>query len=429
MSARPLRVLFVDPVREGSGEIITTLHMGRALRREGAEVHYLGTPLARRLLGEEFAGAVQPLGDDPEANFRRWTAALSELRPHAVVFADLPFFWLRHGTVQLRSPAALLDAIESLDVPVFSLDHMGMAQGPITLYFGPPHLAQAPHRIPALPERVGRLLPCPMHEPGEVEGRKGAPFRYWEVPIVRPPGEREQVRASVLRKPGERLVFYPIPGWAVRVGEAIGHPYHRLLPEFFEYYFGGLGAPVTIVVVNGQAIPARAPGDVRIVPMPILDVDRFEALMFAADLLLTDNGISIAMGKALCGLQACAHLRNRWRLAQLDARLDGRIRELMWATERAQLGSVYPYEVFPAGTRAEIEALGLFRDNTITEGFASVELFGGEQTRAELRALLLDEERREQLALHQRAYVERLAAAPSVDEVLRAAIAGRGAAA
>lgn len=425
MTETPLRVLFVDPVLEGSGEIITTLHMGRDLRQHGAQAHYLGTPLARKLLESDFGDRVRPLDTSPQSNFDQWQTALREVRPDAIVFADLPFFWLQQGTVQLGSPSALLQSLDSIDVPVYTLDHLGLAQRPCSVFFGPPHLAQVPSRIPAMPDRVQRLLPCPMHEPGTVSGRSGSPFRYWDVPVTRPPGEREPTRSEWLDDPDGLLVLLPIPGWAVQVAETIGHPYHRLLPEFLTYYFEGLGRPVTVVAVNGQGLPPCSSDSVRIVSVATMPVERFEALMFAADLLLTDNGLSIAMGKAVCGLQACANLRNSHRFATLASELTGKMRDLMWKMERAQLGSIHPYEVFPGGTREELETLGWFRDNSVADAFSTVELFGGEQTRTELRALLLDPGHREALAVRQRAYVDGLAALPTAYEVLRGA-AGRG---
>ncbi|MBV1858179.1 MAG: hypothetical protein KUG77_07190 [Nannocystaceae bacterium] len=419
MTQPPFRVLFVDPVLDGSGEIITTLHMGRDLQRAGSEAHYLGTPLARTLLEEDFGTRVRPIGADAQANFQAWETALCEIRPDAVVFADLPFFWLEQGTVQLGSPDALLDSLTAVDVPVFTLDHFGMAQQACNLFFGPPHLTQTPNRIPAMPQHVHRLLPCPMHDPRELPGRTGVPFRYWDAPLTRPSGEREQTRAQWLGDPDGLLILLPIPGWAVRVADAIDHPYHRLLPEFLAYYFEGLGRPVTIVAVNGQNLPACDSKSVRIVPVSTMPVEQFEALMFAADLLLTDNGLSIAMGKAVCGLQTCANLRNRWRFAELAPRLKGTMRDLMWKMERTKLGSIHPYEVFPGGTREELEMLGWFGHKSITDACATVELFGGERTRDALRALLLDPSSRRDLAARQRAYVDRLCALPTANEVLR----------
>ena len=426
MSAPSFRVLFVNPVLDGSGEIITTLHMGRDLRRKGCEAHFLGTALARRLLDRDFGDRVRPLDANPRENLEQWKTAMREVSPDAIVFADLPFFWLDQGTVQLGSPEQLLESLEAVDVPVFTLDHFGMAQQPCNLFFGPPHLVQRPSRIPALPDYVHRLLPCPMHEPSELPGRTGVPFRYWDVPLVRPAGEREQTRAEWLDDPNGLLVLLPIPGWAVRVAAAIDHPYHRLLPEFLTYYFEGLDRPVTIVAVNGQDLPQCESDSVRIVPAGTMPVEGFEALMFAADLLLTDNGLSIAMGKAVCGLQVCANLRNRWRFAELARQLDGPMRELMWKMERAKLGSIYPYEVFPGGIREELETLGWFQRKSVTDACATVELFGGEQTRKELRALLLDPAARSELERRQREYVDRLAALPTAHKILTNPIADQG---
>lgn len=426
MSEGPFRVLFVDPVLDGSGEIITTLHMGRDVQRAGSEAHYLGTPLAQTLLNEEFGARVRPLGSDPGENLKQWNSALREVRPDAIVFADLPFFWLEQGTVQLGSPDALVESLETVDVPVFTLDHFGMTQRACTLFFGPPHLVQTPNQIPEMPKHVHRLLPCPMHEPSEIPGRQGQPFRYWDVPLTRPAGERERTRAEWLDDPNGLLVLLPIPGWAVRVAATIDHPYHRLLPEFLTYYLEGLDRPVTIVVVNGQHLPQCDSESIRIVPVATMPVERFEALMFAADLLLTDNGLSIAMGKAVCGLQPCANLRNSGRFPELASHLAGTMRELMWKMERAKLGSIFPYEVFPGGTREELQMLGWFRHQGITDACATVELFGGEQTRDALRALLLDPASRSDLVTQQRAYVDRLTALPTAYEVLRNTLTAHG---
>jgi hypothetical protein len=95
------------------------------------------------------------------------------------------------------------------------------------------------------------------------------------------------------------------------------------------------------------------------------------------------------------------------------------MRELMWELERDKLGSIHPYEVFPSGVREDLDALGLYRDNTITKGFVTLELFGGEETREELRALLLDESRRDALREQQAAYVHAVAGLPGTHEVLR----------
>src|SRR5438876_842467 len=47
-------------------------------------------------------------------------------------------------------------------------------------------------------ERMCILLPCPLHEPGRVEGRQGHPYKSMAMPLRVDPGVRAQVRARYL---------------------------------------------------------------------------------------------------------------------------------------------------------------------------------------------------------------------------------------
>ena len=59
------------------------------------------------------------------------------------------------------------------------------------------------------------------------------------------------------------------------------------------------------------------------------------------------------MGKAVCGLQACAALINSYRLLKLMDGLKERLKEIMPAMENRRPGTVFPYDVFPSGMRAD----------------------------------------------------------------------------
>jgi hypothetical protein len=287
------------------------------------------------------------------------------------------------------------------------------------MFFGPAHITTFQYEyFPAIPDRMQILLPCPMHEPGPVVGRRGTPFRYWDVPIRIP----EKLRTSIRRRylaGDELLVVHSVPNWAWRAADALRLPFYRFLPQLLGEFFGGSRPPITIVSVNNGSLldQAGVPG-VRVVNLAPLPTADFEALLFAADLLMTENKVSISMGKAICGLQTCAVLKNGYRLPELLAMVEPRIRELILAMENDRPGSVYPFDVFPSGFKDSLEQLVLYRDNSIVEGFAELEVFAVDDTRAALHRLLHDRAARDAQQTRQRQYVDRLAGLGDATDVL-----------
>lgn len=405
-----MKFLLVTPVEQGSGETITSLHIAESLARRDHQVLFLASPFARRFIDRHFPDRVRALGADEAQNRRAWREAVDTFRPDAVVFADYPLCFVPRGCAPLVSERPeWVEPLTELDACLVTLDHFGFAQGEIGFYLGPPHLGFNYQRFPPIPPRMRVLLPCPMHEPGPVEGRVGEPFRYWQVPLRAP---REAVRETRRRYLGDRdgwLIFHSVPNWAWRGAEAFGLSLYRHLPEILDHYLGDLPRPVTVVSVNnGSLLAARKDHRLRQVNLAPIPKAEFEALLHAADLVLTENKVSISMGKAICALKTSAVLKNSFRLVELVPRLRGRLRDAVMAMEDDRLGSVYPFEVYPTGMRQVLEKICLYRDNGLTRGFRDLEIFGGDETAGALRDLVTDEGVREELRSHQLRYVERL---------------------
>ena len=314
------------------------------------------------------------------------------------------------------------EELDSLDSTLVTLDHFGFAQEEMELYFGPPHLSFHPQRFPAIPERMHILLPCPMHEPGPVAGRRGHPFRYWEVPLALPDETRRHVRARYLHSEDELLVFHSVPNWAWRQAEMLGLVLYRYLPTILDYYLRDL--PVTVVSLNNGSLLQPPPdAKVRFVNLAPVPEPDFEALLLGCDLVLTENGVSISMGKAICGLQPCAALKNSFRLLELVTRIGPPLKGLILAMERERLGTVYPFNAYPAGMAEALDRLVLYRDNCLTRAFRTVEIFGNGDTRRSLHRLLTDESEREALRAAQREYVGRLQKLGDSADVLEGIVA------
>jgi hypothetical protein len=418
-----MRVLFVAPVEVGSGETITVRHMAERILKRSGRVRVLASRFARRLLGEGLSDLVQSLTDDGEVNRALWDASLRDFRPDVVVFADYPLLAFSNGVTPLWSEA-WARSLDTVEPCLVTLDHTGYAQRPIGVFFGPPHLSFHHETIPAIPPRMRILLPCPMHSPGAVPGRKGQPFRYWDVPLAISPDTRASIRRRFLSREDDFLIFHAAARWAWQSAEAAGLAYYRLLPRILDFYFRDLPRPVTIVSVNdGALFDHPVGGSVRIINIPSVSSPLYDALLLASDLLLTENKISISLGKAICALLPCVTLRNSYRLRALLASLSGELLQIVTAMEAARPGAVYPYGVFPLGMDDELDRLGLYHQNPITHAFHELELYGGSETRRVLHGLLTDPLVRHALRARQQTYVDCLSATAPVEDALQRLVA------
>lgn len=414
-----MRILFVTPNSKGSGEAITALHIAEELTADGEAVRFLSSEFTARFLSETFADRVVSLTEEAEQNRSAWNGVVEDFEPDAVVFADYPLLFSSPWGRTLAASDWVAE-LEHLDVPLFTLDHLGMAQGPMTLHFGPPHLSPFTQHFPGLPGNMRILLPSPLQEPSRVEGRVGSPFRCWQVPLGIGPERRRRVRRRYLDSDHDRLVFHSVPSWALEFARAHALPHYQALSRLFEEYLAGSERPITLVSVNDGCLlpPSSRPG-LRIANLGSLSKADYEELLFASDLMITDNRVSVSLGKAACALVPCVALRNSFRLIELHERAQGRLRRILSDMEATHLGSVFPFEVFPIWTRVDLETMGVFRQNSLASAHRVLELFGGEETGAVIRALLFDEDATESLRSRQSAYVEAVSRLPAAGELLR----------
>lgn len=417
-----MRVLLVTPVEEGSGETITSVHIGQDLRREGSDVIYLASRFARRFIEPVLPGAAVELGSDGSDNLKLWRRTVAEFAPDAVVFADYPLMTMPLGVAPLLKEPGWLEALDEYTGTLITLDHFGFAQREMTLFFGPPHITPFQyHRFEAIPERMRILLPCPMHEPLDVPFRRGHTFRYWDVPLGILAETRAHVREKYLGGRDGLLIFHSVPNWAWQTAEMMQIPLYRHLPELLDRYLGGLSKPVTLISVNnGKLLDPERAQHIRIINLAPMPVAEFEALLFAADLTVTENRVSISCGKAVCGFQTCAALVNRRSTPELVDSPDPVVRKVVAAMEGRRLASVYRFEVFPCGMTEMLREIILYQGNSLPLTFCDLELFGGEETAQMFRRLLTDDELRGQLRAAQEHYVGNLARLPRASEAIAA---------
>ena len=415
-----MRVLFVVPVEGGSGETVTSVHVARQLHAVGWPIAFLGTEFALRFVPESLEAQRWALGVAESGNVEIWDTALRTFRPDIVLFADYPLMLFIRGAAPLARAPGWIEALDRVDATLVTFDHFGFAQQTAPLFMGPPHLGISAQHFEPLPRRMQVLRPCPMHEPEARPGVAGEPFRSCSIPLGLSPERRRSVRDSWL---GGRarglLVFHSVPHWAWQHAESLQLALYDVLPGLLEAYFGPLVDRIAFVSLNnGQLLHSPAGARLRITNLGPVPVATFEELLYASDLVLSENGLSISIGKAVCAGQAAAVFRNSFRLSDLASCPDPEVQEALRVLESKRLGAVFPFDAFPTVTPADVEAIGIYDGNSLTEGFARLEVFGGGDTAAALQRLLADPATREAMRHRQQAYIDKLSRLEEVSSIL-----------
>ena len=403
--------LFVAPNPLGSGEALTALDMAVQVAASGHDVRFAGSPLTARLVAHALPCTV--LDEDPAPAARAWTHAVAA-RPDVIVFADYPLLAL--------NPAgrAILEMLTASPphARLVTLDHLGMARGPRLLPFGPPHLEPVPAVLPPLPAGMTTLLPCPLRSPVVSTPQDGIRFRSVDVSPRSSAAVSREVRSRFDLGDDDHLVFHSAPGWAVEFCRRHGLTYYDHFVQLLERLFGAVRAPITLVSVNGgDLLRSSTSPRLRVRNLTMLSPAEYDALLFASDLFLTDNRISVSLARAACGLIPAVALRNSARLPEL-LEAAGAVRDIALAMESERLGSVFPFDVFPIWSAADLAALGVFADNPLADAIVTLELFSTDTDAARLAELLEDDAARGALRMRQREYVEQLHRLPSAADAL-----------
>jgi hypothetical protein len=172
---------------------------------------------------------------------------------------------------------------------------------------------------------------------------------------------------------------------------------------------------------TGALLPETAVGNMRIMNVGPMEPRDFEDLVTASDLAITENRISVSLAKAIHQRTPCVVLRNSRSISEVMDCAPQPLRALIDEMERACLGSVFPFDVFPIWSQADLEELGIFDRDGPGDRFVALEAFGGEETAKQLCSLLIDGSTRERMRRAQSAYLARVQTLPSPFDALHAA--------
>jgi hypothetical protein len=403
------RILFVTPHALSSGEAITALHAAHQAEERGATVRFAASARTARFLRSRFPADVTEFSNDCRANGRLLDEVIAGFTPQVVVFADYSLLHPHTGGIPLVDDE-WVGRLDGWDADLVTFDHLGLEQ---------PTAAAARLRRIEQPARLKVLLPCPMHDPAPVSGRRGIPFRHYER---RRHADTEAVRAAFGPPSGGYLILHTVSSWAWQMAEVEDCPFYQVLPGILESYFADLPLPVSIVSVNrGDLLPAAPKGRIRVTNLPPLPVDRFEALMGAADLVMTENCYSSGLGKAICADVPAMSWRNSFELGELLSRLTGEDPAAVLETALNHPEVVTPWVAFPWWSPDVQQGLSVLEQNDIAGAFLRLEIFGGQSTAQTIRRQFVDDEFRDGLTQARRVYASSVSRLPDCyDAICRA---------
>jgi Family of unknown function (DUF6365) len=450
MASQALRALFLARTTTAFGETTTAMALAESVVADGGEVWFLASPQAAQLMQARFPDRVHKMTPDIEVNRRMWRRMVRNLRPDVIVFSDiheLIFHSWNHSSplIDLR----WLRELEALDVPLVWIDLMGFAPwaqevtARLSYFrFGPLVL----DTIRSFLERLWVILPCPLHEPGPVQGRRGIPYRNFSLPLQLAPEERTLVRSRFLEEGQQEdiLILRVVSSWQTMSAEERGLPLYDYLSELLAVYLSDLPKPVKLISVSDQCQlrPSTSP-NLRVVNLRSMPPDDFERLLLSSDLLLTENEGGYTLGKALGSVTAVA-LVNSYTLEELLKREEygSPIRRLVLKMERRHPGSIYPHLVYPRRARpsqivdnprerrkqrnpSALLQDTLRRGRFLSSPFVRGELYGGAETRELFHRLLCDPSSRDRLKEQEMAYIQRQNKLEDGPTVLKHLLTGR----
>jgi hypothetical protein len=282
-------------------------------------------------------------------------------------------------------------------------------------------------------ERLWVVLPCPLNEPGPLEGRRGLPFRVnASLPATVKAEEKARCRLKFLGKAQEKkgiLILRSTSSWQADLADRGNLHLKEYFADLLALYLEDFPRPVTLVSLSDRhrLRPPTNGRQLKVINIPNLSPQEYQTLQLSADLILTDNEISYSLGNAV-GKTPAMVLVNSFSIKELMER-EGRqsaLGRLLREIQGKWPHSVFPHLIYPlklsqnevmAGRGAEARngsPSKAFLAETIRLGrmpsspFLRAELYGGEQTKNLLHRVLLDSSARQELLQQELSYLNRL---------------------
>jgi hypothetical protein len=417
-------VVFLTGRAKSLGESYTALQMARDLRACGWSTTFLAFEFAASFLRDQGVPVVE-LSDD-RAHNRRALQSASPAETRMMITVD--YYLLRSADAAPFWDSRWLDEFGR---PVATLDHLGFHPGASMLEIGFQRVATShwstPKEVPIeeLPPSIQTVLrPCPLHSPSAGPDPRVRPFR---LPPCAPPGPEAVAgaRSRLGLSSDEKLVVLSMGSWVLQAANDLRIPYRETVVRLLAGELVDLRIPVRLAFVCAEE-PQRIErvGHLTVHYLGKLSFSETEALLSAADLVLSDNVTSSTISRAVLRQVPTAVFVNSAEASTTDGALSieapflvsQAAREAIARMDAEAPGSVFPAWVYPLGWRRALEPL--FRDNPYRSTTEWLELFDETTARESVARLLCDSACRTAMRARQRSYADSIAGLPLPRDVI-----------
>jgi hypothetical protein len=431
------RIVIICAPSRAFGEMNMILAMAAAILKSGGDIWLLASPPVAEVARKSLAHRVFTMSGDRAANQIVLYRIVRKYRPDLLVFSEL--YELLRPSRQPDCPlfdARLLEQLATCDPALAFIDFISHTPMLREVTRCPQCLNDfGADALTAVLRRLWVVLPCPLHEPAPVVERCGMPYRTMSLPLALSPSERRKVREEFLgrnRSDKAHLILRTGSTWQARLANKARLPMYDYLPNLMSFYLSGSAKPTTLVSVSDeQRLRQPSNGQLKIINVPNLPPQRFDRLLLAADLLVTDNEIGYAQAKAL-GRTPAVVLVNTRQLPDILHRQPARhpVGRIVREIESARPESVFPHRIFPirddslALDEPAMEESAPNPPSTVrlnrmpSSPHYKAELYGGDPVRDLFSSVLDDSTVRHTFRQSADAYIQRLNRLPDVKHVV-----------
>lgn len=247
---------------------------------------------------------------------------------------------------------------------------------------------------------------CPLNNEKYPDSKRIKYFSLYDKISSLEEKNKKEIRARLGIGMEEKVIFLTSSSWeSINFSKTpyLGN-FIKNFPKIIYNYIKDLNTKITVIHVG----PGRWTVDNNIKYMNFIycSPEDFDAYLFASDLFITTNIVSVTLTKAIYGNVPSIVLQN-YKLINFDKLEHVLVKRPAWYQEVArEIGYIYPFRAGFFGWYHLLEKV--LENNDYTETFGVAQLFNYKDVLEKLNAYLFNKEKISQLIVKQNEYIEKL---------------------
>ena len=431
-----MKVLFIAPSQFSIGELHNAIYLSKQLESNGVKTHFL---TSKNHIDYALNSGVNAT---PLKKNTMQTAPIKDFvdhyKPDAIIIAD-------YHNLDLESPLIDLEYVTKLGIPIATIDSLcfGVDSKILNnqLFNGTANKRQsnkAKVLLREVPKSMKVIRTCPINDPRK-RSERIQPVTLYKQPFTIEAGVKENMRARFgCVSKQDKLVMVSKAAWAnlyvkMRLMETkmymnSNYSYESFIQELIEGYLGVKELPSRVVIVgiapDNSYIKDTENAKIQFVPMPFMNLNEYEELLFSCDLFITDNITSCSMAKALFGYVPVLSLVNTEINTDENGELkfpegweyNDQLTSILQKWTKVLPKGVYPFLTFPNGWVEELK--DLLTNNPLLDAIDTSEIFNISETGQLIHNLLYCDITQKNVVEKQNKYIEAIIKTPNAMEML-----------